>query len=218
MPVSRELTALIRDTIKPCLGTHGFSHRGHDFLRPVEDRLVHVVSVQRSEHNSPTHVSWTLNIAVFAPELREVRGFPPADRVPDASECFMSIRIAYLLPSDGVKSEFWYELGTDGLRKAPSLDPLCSRYDPLSPESVRRVVRRDLEEAVVPHLDKIPSREALYQWYQELAKSHRAGPLDQIALELALGKIDEARRTWRASLADRPDVREYAKRRFGVDL
>jgi hypothetical protein len=219
IPVSKELKAVIEDTLAPCLKSHGFSRRGNDFLRPVEDQLVQVVSVQKSQYSSAAHVSWTLNIAVFAPELAEIRGFLPAEKTPAASGCFLSVRVADLLPREGVEREFWYELGSDGFAELLEVEPdrLRARYSPLKPDTLRRVLRADLEEAVLPHLDAVRNRQALYQ-FSRSGRCPMAGPLDWIALELALGKHDEARNTWRTHLPDRKDVKEYAQARFGVSL
>lgn len=207
LPVVNELAALVEDTMAPCLEKHGFSRRGSDFLRPVEDQLVQVISVQSSQYDSATYARWTLNIAVHAPELREIRGFPPADETPDASGCWMSIRVADLLPREGMIQELWYQLGSDGIREALELPP----------DTVRQIVKSDLERAVIPHLETIRNREALYR-FSRSGKCPSAGPLDWIALELALGKHDEARTSWRTNLPDRMDVKRYARARFGVDF
>jgi hypothetical protein len=120
-------------------------------VRPVGNDLAHVISTQETQHATDNHTSWTLNFAAFVPELRAIRGFKPDDSVPDASGCYGTVRIGELLRSD---SEFWYEVGTDGilemLGQPQPKHPLHPDYSPLKPTTVRRAITRDLEDLVIP--------------------------------------------------------------------
>lgn len=216
LPISKELDNLVEATMVPCLKAAGFSRRADDFIRPIEDGLAQVISIQTSDNNSDTHVRWTLNIAVFAPELLAIRGRPIPDIVPAAHDCFLYWRIARLLPKDESPHEFWYELGTDGVREKLGWK-LQERYDPMNVASTRQVVRTDLEQILIPHLDSIQNRQEFYHLVKS-GMAPMAGPLDWIALELELGLFDQGCRTWKEHLPTFEKVKNYAKARYGIDL
>jgi len=227
LPVAREYHAILDDTMAPALAQAGFSHRKRpagrlrddDFVRRVAGTdLAHVISTQETQHASETHTAWTVIVAVYVPELRAIRGAHCDEEVPDAGACFASARIGELLRSD---EDFWYELGDTlgrvALKKPLPQHPVHATYSPLRPASVRAALTRDLEDVVLPCLAPLTSREALYGRLMGPSAPRRAGVLDHLALELALGHFDAAR-AHLAALPDRPDLRAYARTRYGLEI
>lgn len=218
LPVRRELDAIIADTMTPALEGVGFSRRGHDFLRLADDHVVQVLSVQTSQRSTETLVSWTYNLGGYIPELLEIRGIARPDATPDASGCFLHIRLQTLCPDRGGGTETWYDLGDDGaalLLRAATYRELG--YDPRRADTVRRRVRADLVELVVPFFDRARSWR---DWYALVCgpNGHEASAFEHLVLALLTDDLASARTTYRATFRGRPEVRRYVRQRFGVDL
>jgi hypothetical protein len=210
----------------PTLAAAGFTHRRNpmeanrredDFVRPLPNSdLAHVISTQETQYASDTCTRWTVITALYVPELRAIRSAPPDDHIPCAGDCFGSARIGELLRAD---EDFWYQLGSDGVPEAlgapPPRHPTQDDYAPLRPPSVRRALLRDLEQVILPYLAPLTDRAALYRHFTGPRAPRSAGILDRLALELALGKLDEAQGHL-AQLPDRPDLRAYARTHYGL--
>jgi len=139
MPVRRELDAIVADTMPPVLEGAGFSRRSRDFLRLADDRIVQVLSVQTSQHSTQTLVSWTYNLGVYIP-----------DATPDASGCYLHIRLQTLCPERGGGSETWYDLGDDGF--ALGLRPAARGHRRRARDPFLR------SHPIVAGLDRVPPR------------------------------------------------------------
>jgi hypothetical protein len=219
LPVRRELQALVLDTLAPALEAVGFSHRKPmDFVRPVDEDLAQVVSVQVTGHGSQTFTSFTLNLAIFVPEFFRVRGKPVPDRTPGAEDCHGSARSGRIVPRRSDEREFWYDLGNDGLNlHLRAAEYAAAGYDPQQPATLRALLRSDLSAHVVPFLAPLRSRRQLLHAYRA-TKVFEASQFEWLVLELAAGELDAARSRFQSGLADRQHVCDWAQQAYRVDL
>jgi hypothetical protein len=218
LPVSKELKAIVKDTLTPVFSAAGYTHRGtEDYLCPASEDLVRVVSLQQTSHPSQTFTSFTLNLGVFDPIASRLAGHRPAT-VPSATGGLCSLSVAALFPERKGAREFWYDLGTDGLNLQLRGDQYRSAgYDPTRPASLRSLLRADLEGHVLPFMQRLGDRRSTLEAIRARPE-FRATTFALLALEVSCGEVAAARKSYQRWQTPPPQVRPYVLEHFAIDL
>ena len=240
-----ELDALTAEAIASFLERHGFERAGDNFEKPIADGLRQILTVQRSQSNGPELVRWTIEVAIFSPEIYAARGHASAPEHPSASDSIYFFRIGRLMGGGDpeLAYDYWYEMGNkewtertrssiqrvmEGASEPPHRRlehnaDLTGRYDPTDARAARAMVERDLASYVIPFFEKVATRQDLIALLE--------GPLNTLdarqdvgILQLAAGELTEGQRKLEEFVASSTNtvlvdtVKDFVRSKFGVLL
>lgn len=174
----------IQSALRPVLNAEGFKVRGRTFNRLTEDGLTQVISIQMGASNPPgtnyipglrenLHGLFTVNLGVYVPEVAKHRGGGEAKSWVQEYDCCVRARLG---EASGEEHDVWWHARAE--------------------EAVIDDVRRRLEQAGLPFLNRYSSRERILAEWQDRSERLGAGGPPRIVMAIILaehGRKDEAR-------------------------
>lgn len=169
----------IQRALRPVLKAEGFTVRGRTFNCVTEDGLTQVISIQMGASDPPgttyknLHGLFTVNLGVYVPEVARHDGGGEAKSWVQEYHCCVRARLG---KACGEKRDIWWHARAE--------------------DAVIEDVRRRLEQAGLPFLNRYSTREKILAEWQDRSENMGAGRPPRIVLAIILaehGRKDEAR-------------------------
>ncbi len=174
----------IQSTLRPVLKAQGFKGRGRTFNRVTEDHLTQVISIQMGASDPPgisyipglrenLHGLFTVNLGVYVPEVARHHSGGEAKSWVQEYHCCVRARLG---EASGEVRDFWWHARAE--------------------DAVIEDVRRRLEQAGLPFLNRYATREKILAEWQGRFENMGAGGPPRIVMAIILaerGRKDEAR-------------------------
>ena len=186
MPRSTYAAAVdeIQSTLRPLLKAQGFNGRGRTFNRVTEDGLTQVISIQMGASDPPDtsfipglqenlHGLFTVNLGVYVPEVARHHGGGEAKSWVQEYHCCVRARLG---EASGEDRDIWWHARAQ--------------------DAVIDDVRRRLEQAGLPFLNRYSTREKILAEWQDRSENMSASSPPRIVMAIILaegGRKDEAR-------------------------
>ncbi|MEW6684563.1 MAG: DUF4304 domain-containing protein [Nitrospirota bacterium] len=186
MPKSTYAEAVdeIQSTLRPVLKAQGFKVRGRTFNRVTEDGLTQVISIQMGASDPPgttyipglrenLHGLFTVNLGVYVPEVARHHGGGEAKSWVQEYHCCVRARLG---EASGEERDIWWHARAE--------------------DAVFEDVRRRLEQAGLPFLNRYSTRQKILAEWQDRSENMGAGGPPRIVMAIILaerGRKDEAR-------------------------
>jgi Domain of unknown function (DUF4304) len=164
----RLIDGVIRHRLESALGVAGYKRKGRDFWR-VEEKHTYVLNVQASIRNTPVEAQFTINLAVYLPDVAALTGNICTGAFPEYRLCSAETRLGGLLPT---RVPWWVVYGGSENEIQAVSQEVCDAWEGYGQ----------------PWLDRMSDlRNARAHTIQELRWQ------DATAISLVLGERDEAR-------------------------
>ena len=106
MKPSEIIDVAVKEWVKPALSEIGFRKQGHTFWRETGD-VVDVITLQKSQWNSSSSASFTVNFGLYWKRVQELLGQTVTKMPPREYDCTVHERIGALI---GNGSDRWWHV------------------------------------------------------------------------------------------------------------
>ena len=171
------ISQVLADRVTPLLKRHGFDRRGRTYDRAREGRR-ELINIEPNRWNNRYGGSFTINLAIFIPEVDAVLSLYPLQAPPQEYECHIRCRIDEVGPDGRMRDDkgadawpAWWEFGAQ-----TDLSALGAE------------VRQRVEHNALGFFDSLSTRAGVLAWLRRYPTPARIPGLHRVVLAAYAGE------------------------------